>query len=206
MAMNRKLSDNQIVEAGEMRGVGMSYRAIGTALGVGKETVRCALDPQAKERQLVGCAEYAKGHREEKRLYDVSYHKGHAEKKIARASQWQKDHRELHNLANAKYQKGHLSERAARCAERRAFIAGCLVGATAAQKAEVREIYRKAAEDEPIRCYLCGKLIPLGDREVDHIVPVIKEGPHLPSNLAITCGDCNRKKGGKMPWEIGLLI
>ena len=48
--------------------------------------------------------------------------------------------------------------------------------------------------DEPIRCYLCGELIPLGDRHVDHKHPLSKGGKHCVSNLGITHSFCNLSK------------
>jgi len=104
------------------------------------------------------------------------------------------------------YRAAHLPEHAARASLRRAVIAGTMIGITLAQKAEIDEIYRRAKEDPKVRCYLCDKLIKMGDRHVDHILPVIKGGPTKPSNLAITCSGCNRSKGGKHPNELGILI
>lgn len=71
---------------------------------------------------------------------------------------------------------------------------------------EIKEIYRKAKEDPKVRCYLCGKLIPIGHRHVDHIVPLSKGGVHRPSNLAVACDNCNREKHTKMPEEVGILV
>ena len=90
----------------------------------------------------------------------------------------------------------------ARVNARRALI----VGATVGNLAEIEEIYRKAHEEKVIRCYLCGKLIPMGKRHVDHIVPISKNGSHRPSNLAVACERCNLQKHDKMPEEIGLLV
>jgi 5-methylcytosine-specific restriction endonuclease McrA len=55
-------------------------------------------------------------------------------------------------------------------------------------------------------CWWCGQ--PVGDDyEVDHIIPITKDGENTPRNLVIAHGLCNRKKGNKMPWEyIGRLF
>jgi len=109
-------------------------------------------------------------------------------------------------VARKAYYEEHTSEYAARSAVRRALKAGFILGATAAQKAEIAEIYRKAKEEPNIRCYLCGSRIPIGSRHVDHVKALSNGGAHLASNLAVTCRDCNLKKGSKTLEEMGLLL
>jgi 5-methylcytosine-specific restriction endonuclease McrA len=51
------------------------------------------------------------------------------------------------------------------------------------------------------RCALCDRKIPLRRSPIDHIVP-LAIAPHRacdPSNLQITCADCNEKKGHRSP-------
>jgi 5-methylcytosine-specific restriction endonuclease McrA len=70
----------------------------------------------------------------------------------------------------------------------------------------VARIYHMAATRKVVRCYLCRHLIPKGEREVEHVVPLSKGGRHCSSNLGIACRDCNRGKHDKMPAEVGLLL
>ena len=95
---------------------------------------------------------------------------------------------------------------AERTAAHRALITGVTVGATAAQVTEIAEVYRRAKEDPKVRCYLCGQLIPMGHRHVDHITPLSKGGKHRPSNLAVACDTCNLKKNAKTTEEMGILL
>jgi len=111
-----------------------------------------------------------------------------------------------HEEEKRAYRAAHRPEQAARSSLRRAVIAGTMIGITIAQKAEIKEIYRKAKEDPKVRCYICDELIPLGDRHVDHIVPVSKGGPTRPSNLAVACSHCNMSKHDKHPNELGILV
>jgi 5-methylcytosine-specific restriction endonuclease McrA len=67
-------------------------------------------------------------------------------------------------------------------------------------------IYSIAADGKSVRCYLCGDMIPNGERHVDHIVPLSRGGGHVASNLAIACAECNLRKAAKLPEEIGLLV
>jgi len=73
-------------------------------------------------------------------------------------------------------------------------------------KAAIKAIYRQARENKKVRCYLCCGLIPLGERHVDHIVPLSKGGKHKASNLGIAHSSCNLSKGAKMPQEVGVLL
>ena len=55
------------------------------------------------------------------------------------------------------------------------------------------------------QCYFCE--VPLANNQpnVDHLVPVADEGSQWPSNLAYTCGKCNRRKNSKTErefWEV----
>jgi 5-methylcytosine-specific restriction endonuclease McrA len=105
--------------------------------------------------------------------------------------------------ANKKvYDVVHRSEGAARASTRRARESAATVGDTVAIKA----IYRRAREDKNVKCYLCGKRIPLGERHVDHVIPLSKGGKHTGSNLAIAHKKCNLKKHAKMPEDVGLLL
>ena len=145
---------------------------------------------------------YRAAHKEELSDYYASYYKAHKGAKAAYNAEWYAINKEK----VAAYNRNRRPENAARSAARRALIAGTMIGITIAQKAQVDEIYRKAAEEPNIRCYLCDRIIEMGDRHVDHILPVSKSGPTRPSNLAITCSHCNRSKGAKHPNELGILI
>ena len=158
---------------------------------------------QANKKELrVARVAYCKTHKEEKRIYDAAYYKANKKKIFLRGMIYREDHKEEIRIAKAAYRQTHSSEFASRNAERKAKIRGSTVG----DRAQIKEIYRRAKEDPKVRCYLCNKLIPLGERHVDHILPLSKEGPTRPSNLAIACSHCNLSKGSKHPNEIGLLI
>lgn len=60
------------------------------------------------------------------------------------------------------------------------------------------------------RCAYCRKGLRSRKFHVDHIIPLVAGGTNLPSNLQITCVDCNLQKGAKDPvvfaQSIGLLL
>lgn len=49
-------------------------------------------------------------------------------------------------------------------------------------------------ERDESTCYLCGKVCDRSEIHIDHIVPISKGGPHIESNLAVTCRTCNIAK------------
>jgi len=185
--MGIKMTDSLVSEAREKHENGMSYRKVAAMLGVTHETIRYHLDPAVKKWRIA----YARDYREKWRQASIQYYIDHAEK----LRQYSRE-----------YNRNHLSERAARGAKRRAIKNDAFAIATDEQIAEIKEIYRRAKEDKKVRCYLCGKLIPLGHRQVDHIIPLSKKGKHCPSNLAVACDICNNTKGAKMPGRVGILI
>lgn len=167
-----------------------------------------------KERAVYDAAHYAEhkeksaayyaAHKEERAAYRVA----HKEERVAYLVAHKEEIAARRVMYDAAYYLAHRDEYAARSAARRALIAGATVG----DRAEITEIYRRAEEDEPIRCYLCGDLIPLGDREVDHVIPVkpkdktIEPGKHAAFNLRIVHSRCNSRKSNKMLEELDWVI
>lgn len=48
-------------------------------------------------------------------------------------------------------------------------------------------------------CEWCGRSLVKLDFEIDHIQSLSKGGANTISNLAVSCADCNRRKGEKSP-------
>ena len=210
-----------VMKAKQLREEGWSYQKIGNSLGFNRETIRCNLDPVAGKRHLESGRRYRQEHHDKELQRHAKYREAHREKLRQRAAEYRQTHRDEKLKRHREYNQAHYDEirkrnqeryrqhkeeYKARAQERRAFLAGALVGATAEQNRQIAEIYRRAREDPKVRCYLCGKLIPLGHRHVDHIVPLSKGGKHVPSNLAIACDKCNLSKQAKLPEEMGLLL
>ena len=137
---------------------------------------RSAHPIKAREKARKASAVYRLGNKDKCKAYNDA----HKEERNATSRRWNREHKPL---------------RDAHKAARRALIIGVTIG----NMAEIAEIYRQAREDEPIRCAICGELIPLGDRHVDHKYPLVKGGKHCVSNLQITHSTCNLSKGAKTP-------
>lgn len=213
------MKDEQMAKAKTMHDEGMSYRAIGEALGISDTAVARNIDPVRHGKKAAYDAAYRATHKDEAAAYSAVYkveHKEesaeyratHKEEKAAYDAAYCAMHKEERAAYYAVYYAAHKDEIAARNTARRALIAGATVGGLA----EIAEIYRQAREDEPIRCYLCGELIPLGDREVDHVVPVnpadplVGPGKNATFNLRIVHSRCNRRKSNKMLHELDWII
>jgi len=209
----RKLADRQIVDARQMRADNLSWQAIGDAIGVSSSSVRRYLCHGARERCYKMNEKYYAAHREEIAAYQSMYDNEHKDvrrdylaeyraenKDLVHKQQqsWVEANRDRSHEAGKRYRETHLPENAAKSAARRAM----LMGATAGNLMEIKEIYRQSKEDLVIRCYLCGELIPIGHRHVDHKVPLSRGGAHRPSNLAIACDTCNISKGAKTLEEL----
>ena len=204
-----ELTEEQADQARMLHGKGRSVAWISRTLGTQYKETRYAINPQSRERERLCSASYARLHKDEKRVHDAEYRKTNRDRIVAylknRAGELRLYHtayRKAHQSELAAWHKAHRSEENARNSARRARIRGSTVGDPAA----IKEIYRVAREDRWVRCYLCGDWIALGDRHVDHIIPVSKGGPTSPGNLAVTCSTCNLRKGAKMPCEVGLLL
>ena len=159
-----------------------------------------------REEIAIRNAAYKETHTEELSTYHADYRAGRREESIAYQKTYREENKDVLTAKRKIYHDSHRSEDLARSAKRRALKAGALVGATIAQKAEIKAIYKRAKEDPKVRCYLCGDLIKMGERQVDHIMPLSKGGTHRPSNLAVACASCNLKKHDKLPEEAGILL
>jgi len=57
-----------------------------------------------------------------------------------------------------------------------------------------KEIY----ERDNGKCYICQKQLALIEVELDHLIPVAKNGHSGPENLAVSCRFCNRSRGARI--------
>jgi len=151
-------------------------------------------------------AMHYQAHKIETSIYNKAYREVHKGEAAAYSKIYRKTHKKEQAIRRKRYYEAHKETYFASAAARKALKQGVLIGATATQLTEIKEIYRIAHESPKVRCYLCGKLIPLGQRHVDHIVPLSKGGQHRPSNLAVACDKCNMSKFNKLPEEVGVLL
>ncbi len=63
--------------------------------------------------------------------------------------------------------------------------------------ASIEDWMQSVRSKRTARCYWCDKPVPTNSIHFDHIVPIIKGGPHSVENLCVACIPCNLKKGKK---------
>jgi 5-methylcytosine-specific restriction endonuclease McrA len=63
----------------------------------------------------------------------------------------------------------------------------------------ITNFYQMVGTVKSITCYWCGERVPKKKRQVDHIIPLSKDGPHAVENLCCSCKRCNQMKWAKMP-------
>lgn len=66
------------------------------------------------------------------------------------------------------------------------------------RKLMTRQLRVQIMERDCFTCQICGKYMPdeVG-LHIDHIVPVVRGGKSVPSNLRVLCSKCNGRKGAK---------
>jgi len=65
-----------------------------------------------------------------------------------------------------------------------------------------RNVY---ARDEN-RCQYCGRRFPTSELTLDHVVPRARGGRSTWDNLVCCCVECNARKGGRLPQQVGLKL
>jgi len=55
-------------------------------------------------------------------------------------------------------------------------------------------------------CQYCGVKYPKNELNIDHIIPRSRGGKTLWTNIVLSCIECNRKKGGRLPEEAGMQL
>lgn len=61
--------------------------------------------------------------------------------------------------------------------------------------------YRKTLLRRNPHCFYCGRHVGRSTSNLDHVVPQSRGGRHSPSNLVLSCLDCNRDKAADSPSE-----
>jgi 5-methylcytosine-specific restriction endonuclease McrA len=55
-------------------------------------------------------------------------------------------------------------------------------------------------------CQYCGKTFPRSDLNLDHIVPRSRGGVTTWENIVCSCLECNKRKGGERPENVGMKL
>jgi 5-methylcytosine-specific restriction enzyme A len=72
------------------------------------------------------------------------------------------------------------------------------------EKARARELRRSGWWKRRVasgRCHYCGREVGARRLTLDHVVPLIRGGKSLRSNVVPACKECNSAKQSLLPWE-----
>ncbi len=56
------------------------------------------------------------------------------------------------------------------------------------------------------RCQYCGRKFPMGQLSLDYVIPKGRGGKSVWSNIVCCCFDCNVRKGGRRPEDVGMSL
>lgn len=72
------------------------------------------------------------------------------------------------------------------------------------EKAKARELRKSPWWKRKLqqgRCYYCGRRFRPSELTMDHLIPLIRGGRSVKSNLVPACKECNNKKKYLLPFE-----
>jgi 5-methylcytosine-specific restriction endonuclease McrA len=115
------------------------------------------------------------------KVYGKVYRQKHGDKLRAQNRQYGKEH----YLKNKQYYRAKLDQRRA-------------IEKASSENLKAIVAFRESVKSKPFAtCYYCEKTISTKNIHFDHIVALIKGGPHSVENLCVSCSRCNRSKGAK---------
>lgn len=136
---------------------------------------------------------YHVAHHEEERAYNKAYYAAHRKEKAT----YYVTHRKERKVHDRAYYATHREAVEVRHAARRARKRNATIGDSKALYRACHSIHTMPS----LRCYWCNCSVPIGERHVDHVIPLAKGGAHASWNLCCSCIDCNLRKHAKLPSE-----
>ena len=55
-------------------------------------------------------------------------------------------------------------------------------------------------------CQYCGVVLETSEYTIDHVLPRVRGGRSVWTNLALACVQCNKRKSNRTPQEAGLML
>lgn len=130
--------------------------------------------------------------RENRNAMSKRYYEEHKERMLEVTAAWQKANPDKVRKSHAAWKKRNPEKELAHVNLRRARVAKVTFDESA------KTFYLLVKQSPQVSCEYCGCTLAGKDCHVDHIVPISKGGPHIASNLCVSCPTCNHKKGSKM--------
>jgi 5-methylcytosine-specific restriction endonuclease McrA len=139
--------------------------------------------------------DYNKAYRQKHKSEITAYGKNRRLKNISKILEREADYRKKNaaNILEAYQAKKHLPEfkaaKLVRSQKRRALKMKATVNLKA-----INEFIRRVKSKPTVVCYYCDSVVPTNAMHFDHIIPLIKGGPHSVENLCASCPTCNLTK------------
>ncbi len=143
-----------------------------------KRRERRATDPEAAELERERWRASYERHKEKRREYQRRYRRENLEKVRA----YQRAYREAHEESERERSRANVRRRLARKAN--------------AEGSHIARDVLDLLESQGGLCAYCECTLD-ENYHVDHMTPLSRGGSDFPENLAITCPNCNLRKGGK---------
>jgi len=146
-----------------------------------------------KDSQCKSCKRvYQQKNKERKRLYDKHYIEANKERIAKRFKEYYHKNKEARKAYIKKWQEAN-KELVNSYKKNNKYKRREIVNSSSLSSKDLREW----VESQTKVCTYCH--IPCEDSfQIDHIVPLCKEGTHTLDNLTISCPKCNREKSGRL--------
>ena len=142
-----------------------------------------------KERRKVRAKEYYEENKERIIKRNSDYAKRNAQRTTSYKKRWSIKNKDRLKLMDAQKYLNNKERYKQYAAKRKALIRSVDVGDVDYDKIKTRD---------NMKCYLCGEKIKDDQKyHFDHVIPLIKGGPHSQNNIRITHDYCNQIKGQK---------
>ncbi len=139
--------------------------------------------------------EWKRKNREHCNKVTAEWRKNNRERHNANAKRWRDAHKEKAHAATKRWEKQNpIAKRLNAHQQRIKRYAKTSRGTCTKQDIDLQHERQKG------RCWWCKTKLN-GKYHVDHRVPLSKGGMHDRSNIVISCEECNRSKGAKLPQE-----
>lgn len=170
------------------------YRDANRATLAKRDAERHRANPQVAIRRM---AEWRNRNPEKAKELNTRCYRNNRTVRDAQAREWALANPESRRAIVRRYAKAHPEQERMKQSRRRARMRGL---------PNEHVTVAQLIERDGLGCYLCGRDVDRNELHVDHVVPVVRDGPHIASNLRITHGRCNCIKGSRLVSELDLSV
>lgn len=123
------------------------------------------------------------------------YRKAHPEVGKKGLARYCANNREKRRQSTRRYYAEHPEKRVEQAARWRARQQGVEI-----EKVDYKAVWER---DKGI-CHICGERVPESEKGFDHVIPIIRGGPHTMGNVKVSHRACNTRKSASLMSELNL--